>query len=86
MNGVTSKLFIKSFETILDGYNKSYRDADIELVPTVQEDENDWLIWVENDTVISKQLLQIVDAACRNVCAATYFVAIRDDRLKIRIF
>ena len=92
MNSVTSKLFIKSFETLLKGYNTSYERASDksmeELKPTIKKDGDNYDIWVEGDTVMSKTLIELVASSVRTLCGGLYYVNYNQTakRLEIHIF
>jgi len=89
---VTSKLFIKSFETLLKGYNDSYGrmtdDNMTKLVPTVKKDGDNYNIWNTDDRVMGHVLIELVIAATKHMCGGSYYVDYNQTakRLEIHIF
>jgi hypothetical protein len=84
LNPSTKKLFLKSVQTLLDNYNKSYDSIDkIEL--TINDSEPRSVdIWVKDDPTISQTIIEIIDAAAKQLCAVSYYVTMRDKHAVMR--
>lgn len=84
MSPESQKLFLNSLEHLLEGYNKSYPKT-ITLKLVVTEDDHGILIHQHDSHTIDNTVVEIIDAACRNICAANYFITSRNDQPMIRI-